>query len=64
MESLNFQISVLIYLVISVLLAFVLVGFLLLAALGVLYLVTVILGTVRAANGQEFRYPMTLRLVS
>ncbi len=63
-ESLNFQISVLIYLVVSIVLAFVVVGFFLLAALGILYLVTVILGTVRAANGEEFRYPLTLRLVS
>ena len=63
-ESLNFQITVLIYAVISVVLAFVLVGFFLLAALGVFYVVVVILATVRAANGQEFRYPLTLRLVS
>ena len=63
-ESLNFQITVLIYLAISVVLAFVIVGFFLLAALGILYLVAVILGTVRAANGEEFRYPLTLRLVS
>jgi uncharacterized Tic20 family protein len=63
-ESLNFQITVLIYLVISIVLAFVLIGFFLLAALGVFYVVVVILATVRAANGHEFRYPLTLRLVS
>jgi uncharacterized Tic20 family protein len=63
-ESLNFQITVLIYAVVSIVLALVLIGFLLLAALGVFYLVVVILATVRASNGQEFRYPLTLRLVS
>ena len=63
-ESLNFQITVLIYAAISIVLAFVVVGFFLLAALGVFYVVVVILATVRAANGQEFRYPLTLRLVS
>ncbi len=63
-ESLNFQITALIYAAISIVLAFVLIGFVLLAALGVFYLIVVILGTVRAANGQEFRYPLTLRFVS
>jgi uncharacterized Tic20 family protein len=63
-ESLNFQITVLIYAVVSIVLAFVLVGFFLLAALGVFYLVVVIMATVRASDGQEFRYPLTLRLVS
>lgn len=62
-ESLNFQISVLIYAAVSALLALVLVGFLLLAALGVLYLIVVILATVKAANGEEYRYPLTIRLV-
>ena len=63
-ESLNFQITVLIYAAVSIVLAFVLIGFFLLAALGVFYLVVVILATVRASNGEEFRYPLTLRFVS
>ena len=36
----------------------------LLLALAVFYVVVVVLATVKAANGQEYRYPLTLRLVS
>lgn len=63
-ESLNFQISLLIYLVVSIVLAFVLVGFLLMAAVGIFALVVIILATVKAANGEEYRYPLCIRLVS
>jgi uncharacterized protein len=63
-ESLNFQISLLIYLAISFVLAFVLVGFLLMAVVGVFALVVIILATIRAANGEDYRYPLCIRLVS
>ncbi len=63
-ESLNFQISLLIYLVISFVLAFVLVGFLLMAVVGVFALVVIILATVKAANGEDYRYPLCIRMVS
>ena len=63
-ESLNFQLTLLVYLVVSVILVFVLVGVLLLIALGVFALVAVILATVAASNGRDYRYPVTIRLVS
>jgi uncharacterized Tic20 family protein len=62
-ESLNFQISLVIYLVACFVLVFVVVGFFLMIALGVFALVTIILGTVKAANGEEYRYPLCIRLV-
>jgi uncharacterized Tic20 family protein len=63
-ESLNFQINALIYIAVSVVLAFVLIGFVLLALYGVFYLACVVVATVRASNGADFRYPLTIRLVS
>jgi uncharacterized Tic20 family protein len=63
-ESLNFQITLLIYLVVSVILAFVLIGFFLLAAVAILALVTIILATMKASEGQDYRYPLCLRMVS
>jgi len=63
-ESLNFQITTLLVVVVGLILAFVLVGFLVLIGWGILYLVVVILATVRASNGADFRYPFTLRLVT
>lgn len=63
-ESLNFQLSMLIYAVVSGVLVLVLVGILLLLVVGLLWLVFTLIGTVKSANGEEYRYPLTLRLVS
>jgi uncharacterized Tic20 family protein len=62
-EALNFNITVLLYVVICVILAIVLIGFVLLIALGVLYVITVIVGAVRASSGEDYRYPLTIRFV-
>lgn len=63
-ESLNFQLTVLLYVAISLVLAVILIGFLLLAIVGIIYVVFVVIATVRAANGGFYRYPLTIRLVS
>ena len=66
-ESLNFQINALFYTVALVLLLFVLVGFLLLPLVpvyAIFYLIFVILGSVRASAGEDFRYPLTVRFIS
>jgi uncharacterized protein len=63
-ESLNFQISALVYGIMSAVLCLVLVGFVMLLALAVLWIVTVISASVAASNGREYRYPLTMRLVS
>lgn len=62
-ESLNFQISVTIYLFVAGLLCFVAVGFVLLPAVFLFLLVCVIAGTVKAANGEFFKYPLTIRFI-
>lgn len=62
-ESLNFQISILIYGIVSFVLCFVLIGFLLLPIVGLMWLVFTIIGSVRAARGEEYHYPLTIRLV-
>src|SRR5881296_2073569 len=56
-ESLNFQISMLIYSVISGILCLVLIGFVLLAILHVLNVVFVIIASIRASEGNFYRYP-------
>jgi uncharacterized protein len=62
-ESLNFQINALIWIAVCLALFFVLIGIPLLVAYGIFYAVCVIVGSVRASNGQEYRYPMTIRFV-
>jgi uncharacterized protein len=63
-ESLNFQISVCIYLLISGILVLVLIGLLLLAVVWVAGAILTIIASVKAANGVAYRYPLTLRLIS
>lgn len=65
-ESLNFQISLLIYIIAGVVLVVVTLGLglLVVVPLAVAALVVVILATMRASRGQDYRYPLTLRLVS
>ncbi|NNF06692.1 MAG: DUF4870 domain-containing protein [Candidatus Eisenbacteria bacterium] len=62
-EALNFQITLGIYGIISLILALVGIGFLLLAALGILGLVGIIWGAIKANEGERFRFPLILRLI-
>ena len=62
-ESLNFQISMLIYNIIAGVLCLVLIGFVLLPILHVLNVVFVIIASLRASEGQLYRYPLTIRLI-
>jgi uncharacterized Tic20 family protein len=63
-ESLNFQLNALVLSILFGLLMFVLIGFILLPLYGIFWLVCVIAATVQASNGREFRYPLTVRVVS
>jgi uncharacterized protein len=63
-ESLNFQINALVYSVVFGLLMFVLIGFVLLPLYAIFYVVCVVLATIRASNGEQFRYPFTVRVLS
>jgi uncharacterized Tic20 family protein len=62
-ESLNFQISMLLYNAIAVVFCLVLIGFLLLPILWVLNAVFVIVASIQASDGKFYRYPMTIRFI-
>lgn len=63
-ESLNFHIFVAVLSVVSALLVIVGIGIVMLIVLGLYYLVGVIMGSVAASQGREFRYPVNVRLIS
>src|SRR2546430_7342493 len=63
-ESLNFQISMLIYDIIAFILCFVLIGIPILIALWILNTVFVIIASVKTSQGEFYRYPLTIRLIS
>lgn len=62
-EALNWQISVIIYIIAAWLLCFVLIGFVLLPAVGVLNIVLLIVGAVKANDGVKYRYPICIRFI-
>jgi uncharacterized protein len=62
-ESLNFNLSWLLYAVVAGILLIIGIGLLILIALGIAYVVLVIIASVRANNGEFFRYPLTIRFV-
>jgi uncharacterized Tic20 family protein len=62
-ESLNFNLSWLLYAIVAGILLIIGIGLLILLALGIAYVVLVVIATVRANNGEFFRYPLTIRFV-
>jgi uncharacterized Tic20 family protein len=62
-ESLNFQISMLIYNAVAAVFCLVLIGFVFLAILWVLNAVFVIIASIQASDGKFYRYPMTIRFI-
>ncbi len=62
-ESLNFNLSWLLYAIVSVVLIFIGIGILLLLALGIAYVVLIVVASIRANNGEFYRYPLTIRFV-
>jgi uncharacterized Tic20 family protein len=63
-ESLNFQISMTIYMFVSALLILVLIGLPLLFVVAIVDLVLTIVAASKASNGVPYRYPMTIRFLS
>jgi uncharacterized Tic20 family protein len=62
-ESLNFQISMLIYDAIAAILCIFLIGIPILIALWVANTVLVIIASVKASEGKFYQYPFTIRLI-
>ena len=63
-ESLNFQISMLIYDAIAAILCIVLIGIPILIALWILNTVFLIIASVKTSEGKFYRYPFTIRFLN
>jgi uncharacterized Tic20 family protein len=63
-ESLNFQISMLIYDAVAAILCIVFIGIPILILLWILNTVFVIIASVKASEGKFYRYPFTIRFIS
>lgn len=62
-EVVNFNISFTIYAAIAFLTVFAFIGFLLLPAVGVVWLVLTVIGAIKASEGKIYRYPLTIRMI-
>lgn len=62
-ESLNFQISITIYVLVALLLSFVLIGIPILIGLVIFEFIVVIMASIKANDGGRYRYPVTIRLI-
>jgi len=63
-ESLNFQISMTIYMVAATILSLLLIGLPFLLVLPLLDLVGIVIAAVRANKGQTFRYPASIKFLT
>jgi uncharacterized protein len=63
-EAINFQISMVIYFLASLLLILVLVGFALLIALFFFNIIIVVVAAIKANEGSYYRYPLCIRFIT
>ena len=62
-EALNFQISIAIYMIISAILIVIVVGIFLLISLVVFRLILIIMASIKANNGEYFKYPLSIQFI-
>lgn len=62
-ESLNFQITMALYSIISLVLILILIGILLLVAIWVLSIILTIVAIVKTSQGEHYRYPLSIRFI-
>ncbi len=62
-ESLNFQLSMLVYSICAGILVLIFIGVLLLIAVAVVDVVLVIIASVKVSNGEDYSYPITIQFI-
>lgn len=62
-EAVNFQISMAIYAIVSLILIFAVIGAFLLPVILLANLVLTIIGAVKASKGEPWKYPVTIRMI-
>jgi hypothetical protein len=62
-NSLNFQLSMLLYMVLTIPLFFIIIGFPIIFMLITLKVICVIIASVKAAKGERFRYPLVIPFI-
>ena len=63
-EAINFQISMTIYIIAAIILIILVIGIPLLILLGLFDLLMIIIASIKANEGTEYRYPLTIRFLN
>lgn len=61
--SMNFQLSILLYVVLVIPLCLILIGIPIIMFLGVLKIVCIIIGSIKASRGESFKYPLAIPFI-
>ncbi|HBE42963.1 MAG TPA: DUF4870 domain-containing protein [Bacteroidales bacterium] len=61
--SLNFQLSILLYMVLAIPLCFIIIGIFIIAFLSILEVICVIIASVKASKGERYRYPLSIPFI-
>jgi uncharacterized Tic20 family protein len=61
--SLNFHLSILLYIVLAFPLCFIIIGIPIVILLGTLKIVCIIIASMRASKGEEFKYPLAIPFI-
>jgi len=62
-EAVNFQISIMLYFIVSLVLMLLLIGFVLIFVVMFMHIVLMIVAALRAYNGEPYRYPLNIRFI-
>jgi uncharacterized protein len=62
-DALNFQLSMLLYMVLAFPLVFIIIGIPLEALLGTLKIICIIIASVKASKGEKFKYPISIPFI-
>jgi uncharacterized Tic20 family protein len=61
--SMNFQLSILLYIVLSLPLVIILIGIPIVVIIGTLKIVCIIIASIKASRGEEFKYPLAIPFI-
>ena len=62
-DSLNFQMSMLLYMVLAIPLCFIIIGIPIIIILATLKVICIIIASVKAARGETFKYPLSIPFI-
>lgn len=62
-NSLNFQLSILLYIVLAIPLCFIILGIPIIIMLETLKIICIIIASIKASKGEKFRYPLVIPFI-